>query len=80
MLKNILRYKEAVEPADLQQFVVLKESLNLGTVAICAVSIPDGALTASPSCLLTSLPPLLLPFELTPSLLDIQTKRLRTRC
>jgi hypothetical protein len=40
MLKNILRYKEAVEPADLQQFVVLKESLNLGTVAIGAFPTP----------------------------------------
>jgi hypothetical protein len=39
MLKNILRYKEAVEPADLQQFVVLKESLNLGTAAIGAFPI-----------------------------------------
>ena len=30
MLKNILRYKESVEPQDLQQFVILKDSLQLG--------------------------------------------------
>ena len=30
MLKNILRYKESVEPQDLQQFVILKDSLDLG--------------------------------------------------
>ena len=34
MLKNILRYKEAVEPADLQQFVILKDSLNLGNLTL----------------------------------------------
>ena len=30
MLKNILHYKESVEPQDLQQFVILKDSLQLG--------------------------------------------------
>ena len=30
MLKNILRYKDTVEPQDLQQFVILKDSLQLG--------------------------------------------------
>ena len=29
MLKNVFRYKDAVEPQDLQQFVILKESLQL---------------------------------------------------
>lgn len=32
MLKNILKYKETVDPQDLQQFVVLKESLELDQV------------------------------------------------
>ena len=35
MLKNILRYKESVEPQDLQQFVILKDSLQLGTCFSC---------------------------------------------
>lgn len=34
MLKNILRYKESVEPQDLQQFVILKDSLELGALTI----------------------------------------------
>lgn len=32
MLKQILRYKDAVEPQDLQQFAILKESLGLDQV------------------------------------------------
>jgi hypothetical protein len=34
MLKNILRYKESVEPQDLQQFVILKDSLELGASVV----------------------------------------------
>lgn len=41
MLKNILRYKESVEPQDLQQFVILKDSLQLGT----CFSFPDNAIS-----------------------------------
>jgi len=32
MLKNVLKYKETVDPQDLQQFMVLKESLELDQV------------------------------------------------
>lgn len=40
MLKNILRYKESVEPQDLQQFVILKDSLELGASVIrCHVAV-----------------------------------------
>ena len=40
MLKNILRYKESVEPQDLQQFVILKDSLDLGKSVILLSLLP----------------------------------------
>ena len=60
MLKNILRYKESVEPQDLQQFVILKDSLELGT------SVIDYHALVLPICFIESsmpslpLPPLIL--------------------
>ena len=37
MLKNILRVKDSVEPQDVQQFVILKDSLELGEINIFSI-------------------------------------------
>ena len=37
MLKNILRVKDSVEPQDVQQFVILKDSLELGEINILSI-------------------------------------------